>query len=106
MDIKRINPNYLADTTQGLQVNRGEDSNANKSKNENLTPSATDFGIDSAESDAFAALKNKVAIAKEASRAEYIERLKQSITSGQYNPNSTEIADSVLKDGFAEFLFS
>lgn len=106
MDIKRIDSNNFLDSSKTLEVNRGTDlSSANKATDD-LTKSELAFEVDSADSDAFSKLKSKVALAKEASRAEYIEKLKQSIASGQYNPNSAELADSMLKDGFAELLFS
>lgn len=105
MDIKRIDSNNFIDPSKKLEVNNDDLSSANKAAKD-LAQSEIAFEVDSADSDAFSKLKNKVALAKEASRAEYIEKLKQSIASGQYNPNSAELADSMLKDGFAELLFS
>lgn len=67
--------------------------------------STTAAMTDSFSSDSFNELKSKVANSNEPGRAEYLKSLKAAVASGDFNPTGTDIADSMLSDGTAEFLF-
>ncbi len=103
MDIKRINSDHSDALEQVKQLKANFLSvNSSAKADEDDTNKVTD----TADSDAFSSLKAKVAQAKEAGRAEYISKLKESIASGEYNVNSAALADAMLADGVGEFLVS
>ncbi len=52
----------------------------------------------------FAILKKDVSHAQEPGRAEYVKAIKAMIDAGTYNVGSSELADAMIADGYAEEL--
>ncbi len=104
MDIKRTDSNST-DSLEQLKLFKANNSAA-KAGSDSVDADLENKAIDSADSNAFSSLKLKVSQAKQAGRAEYLSALKESITLGEYNISSNDLANSLIADGVGEFLVS
>lgn len=66
---------------------------------EDLVPAS-----DSASANELNKLKNQAAEAQEPGRAAYIEKLKLAVASGELDVATEDLADSLIDDGFLDFL--
>lgn len=109
MNIQETNSQNSSSSLEQIQLQLLQTSALNNkalSRAIDVNSDSENKAVDSADSDAFSALKLKISQGKEAGRAEYLAQLKESVASGEYHVSSDDLAGALLADGAGMFLVS
>jgi anti-sigma28 factor (negative regulator of flagellin synthesis) len=99
MDLNRVSQKNIDQVETNFLLQKQDKVNqdvAQDSDNNDLLDTATTSGLDD--------LSQQVSTSTQASRAAYLEALRVAIANDTYDVSSDSLADSILNDGFAEFL--
>lgn len=105
MDIKGINSNESTNAMEQILLYGDKSSTKESAKTQSTIESP---GLDQAQADAFNAVKAEVRAAGNESRVKMVAELRQKFLAGELNAayQGADIADSLLADGYGEFLVS
>ncbi|MDA0771892.1 MAG: hypothetical protein O3C63_03010 [Cyanobacteria bacterium] len=103
MDIKGINSNESTNAMEQILLYGNKSSSKEAAKTQSTIEPP---GLDQAQADVFNAVKAEVRAAGNQARAKMVAELRQQFLAGELNAayQGTDIADSLLADGYGEFL--